>query len=441
MPTLSAPRPFRHLLPIAIDVACVVFALTGLALLLGHFMVADAPYAAPLLLMASAALVTLGLLLGLRNYQGAQALQHAHQAFERAQSVAHVGSWNLRNGLLACSTESCRILGVPENHAVPVAQLLACTHPEDRSRVTAALRCVFSGQAIDLQHRILVDGRLRWVHSRAEPAGASGMIGTIQDITARREAEEALCRSRQRLRALGAHHERLVEEERAHIAREVHDELGQYLTTLRMDAAMLELGLAEAQPRAAQRLAGMKALIDDAICSVRRVASTLRPTALDLGLESGIEWLVDDFRERTHLACSLQFSETELPMIDDARATLVFRILQEALTNTARHAGARSVAVRLRHAEGRLQLTIHDDGRGFRPEAVRERKHFGLLGMHERAIVFGGNLRIDSAPGHGTTVQLDVPLEEAPMRRDEFPETCEGCPLMEAAMEQPESVA
>ncbi|MDX5364750.1 MAG: histidine kinase [Pseudazoarcus pumilus] len=434
MPTLIAPRPICRLL----DFGCMVFALTSLALVLGHFTLTDEPYASPMLILASGTLLLLGLLLSLRSHQRTQELRHVQRTFERAQAVAHVGSWKLQDGQLACSTESCHILGLPEGRPISFAQLLACTHPEDRARVSAALRSVLAGRAVDLQHRILVKGEVRWVHARAEPPGEVGMIGTVQDVTARREAEEALCHSRQRLRALGAYHERRVEEERAHIAREIHDELGQYLTTLRMDAAMLELGLAEVQPRAAQRLASMKALIDDAIGSVRRVACTLRPTALDLGLESGIEWLVVDFRERTHLTCSLEISDAVLPATDDARATLVFRILQEALTNIARHAEARSVAVRLGHTEGRLQLTVHDDGRGFRQDTVRDPKSFGLLGMHERAIAFGGSLRIDSAPGHGTTVQLDVPLENAPMHRDAFPETCAGCPLLEAAVDRPE---
>lgn len=439
MPTSARPQLRARLLPTLTDLACIVLAVVALVLLLTHFG-NTTPAQDPLALnLAAGALALLCMLLTLRNHQRARALQRTRHALEHAQSVAHVGSWQLQGELLECSAEACRILGLPPGQPVATAQLLARSHPEDRPRVAAALLDAQAGKAVDLQHRLLIDDTLRWVHARAEPSATSGAIGTVQDVTARRDAEEALCRSRQRLRALGAHHERMVEEERAHIAREIHDELGQYLTTLRMDAAMLELGLAEDHPRAAQRMRSMKSLIDEAIGSVRRVASTLRPTALDLGLESGVEWLVDDFRERTRIACTLQLCAHGLPETDDARATLVFRILQEALTNVARHAGARSVAIRLKPRGEVLELSVQDDGVGFEPSAADARKSFGLLGMHERAMVFGGRLHIDSAPGCGTTVRLDVPLDDVTMRRDEFPDTCEGCPLMEAALAQPEA--
>ena len=436
----ATPQAYpSRLQSLLIDLGCVVFGAAGSALLLAYFTSTTLTPAAWLLELAAALLLLLCLLLAIRNRQRSTALRRAHRALEHAQTVAHVGSWQLCGDTLHGSTESCRSFGLSPGEPISTAQLLACTHPDDQARVASALRDVQAGKRLDIEHRILVDGELRWVHARAEPLGSASdttdSIGTVQDVTVRREAEEALCRSRQRLRALGAHHEQLVEEERAHIAREIHDELGQYLTTLRMDAAMLEMALSEENPRAGQRLGSMKSLIDEAIQSVRRVASTLRPTALDLGLESGIEWLVEDFRERTRIACSLKVCEKDLPEADDARATLVFRILQEALTNVARHACARSVTITLKQRDGVLELAVHDDGIGFDQRSLRERKTFGLLGMHERAIVFGGSLRIDSAPGRGATVVLSVPLDSVPMSRDEFPETCEGCPLMEAATE------
>lgn len=437
MPYATPPTSPGRLPPLLIDLGCGVLGVSGLALLVAYF--TSTTPAAHLLELAAALLLLLCLLLTLRNHQRSNALRRAHRALELAQRVAHVGSWQLYGDTLHGSAESCRIFGLPPGQSISTAQLLAYTHADDRARVSNALRDVQAGKSVDIEHRIAVDGQLRWVHARAAAAGGAsdgtGTIGTVQDVTVRREAEEALCRSRQRLRALGAHHEQLVEEERAHIAREIHDELGQYLTTLRMDAAMLEMALVDENPRAGQRLGNMKSLIDEAIQSVRRVASTLRPTALDLGLESGIEWLVEDFRERTRIACTLQVCEQGLPEADDARATLVFRILQEALTNVARHACARSVTITLKQRDGVLELAVHDDGVGFDQRSLRERKTFGLLGMHERAIVFGGSLRIDSAPGRGATVVLSVPLDSVPMSRDEFPETCEGCPLMEAATE------
>lgn len=443
MPHTTPHLPGTALPPLLIDVGCVVLGAAGIALLLTHLAADGSAQAPTLLALAAGLLALLCLLLAVRNRQRAGALQRAHQALEHAQAIAHVGSWQLRGERMYWSDETCRIFGLAPGQSPRTADFLDHVHPDDRDRVAAVLAAATAGQAVDLEHRIVVDGDTRWVHVRAEPMlpPDASMTGTVQDVTAPRAAEEALCRSRQRLRALGAHHERLVEEERAHIAREIHDELGQYLTTLRLDAAMLEMSLAQDNPRLAQRLNGMKGLIDETIQSVRRVASTLRPTALDLGLDSGIEWLVDDFQERNTISCALRLDERGLPEVDDARATLVFRILQEALTNVVRHAEARTVQVSVDLHAGALRLQVHDDGRGFDPCALRERKTFGLLGMHERAMVFGGSLHIDSAPGRGTTVRLEVPLEDTPMQREEFPEICEGCPLMEAAIERPETGA
>lgn len=439
----AAPySPHHRLLPALVDIACILLAAASFALLLAHLI---RPLPAGWLTFGTVALALLCLLLLMRNRQRCTALLRSRENLNHAQAVAHVGSWHLRGrrGRLEWSDETYRIFGMEPDTPVNYEVFLECVHPDDRARVEHAWKQAVAGAPYDIEHRILANGELRWVRERAECERTAdghflGATGTVQDVTARREAEEALRRSRQHLRALGAHHERLVEEERAHIAREIHDELGQYLTALRMDAAMLELGLAHDNPRAAQRLGSMKALIDETIQSVRRVASTLRPTALDLGLESGIEWLVDDFQERSRIACVLQVCERGLPEVDDTRATLVFRILQEALTNVARHADARTAAITLDVHDGALRLQVRDDGRGFDPGTPGERRTFGLLGMHERAMVFGGGLRIDSAPGRGTTVLLSVPLDDQSMSRDEFPETCAGCPLMEAAVEQAE---
>ncbi|MDX5445921.1 MAG: histidine kinase [Zoogloeaceae bacterium] len=431
------------------DLLCALLGAIGFALLVLALAGTLNERHALLATTASAAvLAALCLLLAAVSRQRLNALRRSSRELERAQTVANVGSWHLTHveGDLTWSAETFRIFGVREGGQVPLLRFFECLHPDDRAMVEAAWQRALLGEPYDIEHRIVVDGQIRWVHERAELAfGRDGRFleatGTVQDITDRHTIEEVLRRSRQRLRALGAHHERLVEEERAHIAREIHDELGQYLTTLRMDAAMLEMRCARDNPALVQRLSSMKMLIDETIQSVRRVASTLRPTALDLGLESGVEWLVDDFQERNDIACALKVGGQGLPEVDDGRSTLVFRILQEALTNVVRHAGAGAVEVALTRSDGLLRLEVHDDGRGFDPCTRSGHGTFGLLGMHERAMMYGGSLHIDSAPGRGTTVRLDVPLGDRPMSRDEFPETCEGCPLMEVAIDYPGSQA
>lgn len=414
-----------------IDAACVLLGLTGAGLLIAHFAEPGGAHAATLL-TAAGTLALLSLLLAVRNRQRANALQRARVALEHAQAVARVGSWHLHGRRMCWSAETRRIFGLAPERQAGAEVFLERLHPDDRPRFEAALRAAEAGQPMDLEHRIVVDGAVRWLHTRARRSTfGPGITGTCQDVSARREAEEALHRSRERLRALGAHHERLVEDERARIAREIHDELGQYLTTLRLDAAMLELGCAGEHPRMAERLGAMKKLIDETIQSVRRVATALRPKALDLGLDSGLEWLVEDFERRHAVPCALHLPDDGLTRIDDARATLVFRIVQEALTNVARHARAGAVEVRVDMHDDELRLQVRDDGCGFSPTATCSAGTYGLFGMQERAMVFGGTLDIDSAPGRGTTVRLRVPLTGAP--GTSFPLGCVGCPLLEPA--------
>lgn len=431
------PTPF-HLarLPWLSDLLGVLLGAAGLALLLAHWSgLAPLPDAAAL---AAVLFALLCVLLVVRNRQRAMALQRTHRALQQAQALAHVGSWQLCGDDMIWSDESCRIFGLPAGSRVNAQQLLEFTHPEDRHAVAAAWASLLAGQGCDIEHRIVIDGATRWVHARGEAhRDAEGRLlainGTVQDVTERKQAEEALQRSGQRLRALGAHHERRVEEERAHIAREIHDELGQYLTTLRLDAAMLEMHCAGEHPRIAERLGTMKRLIDDTIHSVRRVASTLRPKALDLGLDSGVEWLVEDFERRHGIACALHMPDEGLARVDDARATLAFRIVQEALTNIVRHADASAVTVRVDIDADALHLQVRDDGRGFDAAAPCAGQAFGLFGMQERAMVFGGTLRIDSAAGRGTAVCLSVPLADTQTSAVSFPQGCAGCPLLEPA--------
>jgi signal transduction histidine kinase len=154
----------------------------------------------------------------------------------------------------------------------------------------------------------------------------------------------------------------------------------------------------------------MKDTIDQTIVVVRDIASSLRPGALNMGLVSAAEWLLAGFEERTGVKCRLDAPAEELGL-DDTRVTAVFRILQESLTNVARHANAGSLCVSIERDDGTFRMHIVDDGVGFDAALVREKRTFGLLGIRERAMMFGGKVSIDSRPGGGTSVNLTIPLQ------------------------------
>lgn len=269
------------------------------------------------------------------------------------------------------------------------------------------------------QGRILNrDGEVRWADIRASVRGpADGRQvwdGIVWDITENKRIELELDASRAQLRQLAAHLETVREEEKAHIAREVHDELGQVLTVLKLETSMCELGFAELDPALAQRLDSMKRLIAQLFQRVRDVATALRPPILDAGLASAVEWQGRRFEERSGVACLVEVPECPLPL-GNAKAIGLFRILQEALTNVMRHAQAQTVSVQLTVEDDMLCLRVGDDGCGFAETARGPGSSFGLVGMRERVQMLGGQLSIDSQPGRGTTITARVPLDPAPL--------------------------
>jgi PAS domain S-box-containing protein len=266
------------------------------------------------------------------------------------------------------------------------------------------------------QGRILTRaGELRWadLKATARRLGEGRVVwdGIVWDITENKQVELELADSRARLRELAAHLESVREEEKARIAREVHDELGQVLTVLKLETAMCELAFAGQIEGLDERLASMKKLIANLFQLVRDVATALRPPILDAGIASAIEWQVRRFEARTQIPCLVDVPDN-LPALSDAKAIGLFRILQEALTNVMRHAGAHSVQVYLRVEGGELCLWVIDDGKGFDPGQRKAGQSFGLVGMQERVFMLGGRLQIDSQPGEGTTLLARVALDE-----------------------------
>ena len=236
------------------------------------------------------------------------------------------------------------------------------------------------------------------------------LMAVVRDVSAHQQAEQALSESQQRLRELAAQTEAMREEERKHIAREVHDELGQVLTALRMDMSLLGMRYGAENPALLDQLSGMKGLLDRAIQGVRDVTVNLRPAALDMGLVPAVEWLCSEFTKRTAVPCRFHAPEENISL-DETRNVLVFRIVQESLTNITRYAQAGRVDVTLMRRRHDLWMEVRDNGCGFDVAETRSKKSFGLLGMCERALALGGKIHIGSTPNKGTTIRMTTPIQ------------------------------
>jgi signal transduction histidine kinase len=239
------------------------------------------------------------------------------------------------------------------------------------------------------------------------------MIVTVTDITNRKLTEEALTLSQQELRELATRLQQAREDERTFIAREIHDELGQLLTGLKFDIKWLEKRLPTDSKETEvlkKKTASILELVDESIRALRRIASDFRPGLLDtLGLIAAIEGHAEEFRQRTGIQC--KFTERKIPgLADRNRETAIFRICQEALTNVARHSNATEVSIRLNQQNGSVVLQVQDNGKGITAKEVSDSRSLGLLGMRERALLFGGEISFYGAPGKGTRVTATIPL-------------------------------
>jgi PAS domain S-box-containing protein len=261
-------------------------------------------------------------------------------------------------------------------------------------------------------------GEPTWISINSQPLfqpnenRPHSVVLSFTDITERKLAEERLKSSREQLRALTAHLQLVREEERTRIAREIHDELGQSLTALKMDLSWLGCRLSDEQTHLTERVRCMSTLVDSTMQVVRRISAELRPGVLDdLGLTAAIEWQVQEFQNRTGVKCQFA-SDPEDIAIDQARSTAVFRILQESLTNIARHANSSKVSIRLKEKHGELTLEVRDNGCGITRHQASSPRSLGLIGMRERALLWGGKLNVSGIVGRGTRVKVRIPIEK-----------------------------
>ena len=338
-------------------------------------------------------------------------LRRTDRTLKNAQRIAHVGSWeiDLDSGVHHWSDECFRIFGLtPTVDGVPDFQSLA---PATRD-MWAAIQDKLLSDGIDSEERSIVraDGSVRHLLLHAELAGAGRRTaaGSVLDISDFKRVETELRQSQKSLRELGGHQERIKENERKRIAREIHDELGGVLTGIKayVSVASSRVGAHAAAPLLAEAMAQA----DTALDTVRRVIADLRPSVLDqLGVWEAIEWQASQLEAQTGVPCNC-YIEADLPMLDADSSAMLFRIVQEALTNVARHARASSVEIRAGMDAGELLLEVEDDGVGLAFDHLPAQATWGLRGMHERAHYLGGTLSFGAAPGGGALVTLRLPL-------------------------------
>lgn len=240
------------------------------------------------------------------------------------------------------------------------------------------------------------------------------MVAKLEhEVAERVRAEGELHKSQELLRQLAAYQEQVKEDERKRIAREIHDDLGQNLMALRIDASILAARTGASHPRLNEKVKLALHHIDNTIKAVRTIINNLRPSVLDLGLHAAIEWQVKEFSRRTGIECNLLEEDVATEFeLDDQRATALFRILQESLTNVARHAQATRVDIKVQRQENSFVMRIRDNGVGIFPSCRRKPNSFGLLGIGERISMLGGEFSVDGEPGKGTVLCIAIPLQK-----------------------------
>ena len=356
-----------------------------------------------------------------KSKQAEEALQENVTNLARAEEIAEIGNWNWDIPLnkITWSDQYYRMLGVDrKKFTANYDAYLNCIHPDDLEffKNTTA-RVLKEKKPYRIEYRIVrPNNDVRVIHERGEVGVDTNgtvvnLFGTAQDITERKHIEDELKKSRQQLRDLSAHIQSSIEEERTKIAREIHDELGQSLTALKIDLFWLTKRLSKNQKTALEKIHSMSALIDVTIESVQKISTALRPSILDdLGLVAAMQWQAEEFQKRTGIHCDLNIKPEDF-FLDTDRTTTIFRIFQETLTNIIRHARATRVEVNLERKNGTVSLRVKDNGIGISDKEITGSKSFGLIGIRERVNAWVGDVNVSGSPKKGTTVTICIPVE------------------------------
>lgn len=325
---------------------------------------------------------------------------------------------NRQGKIVAANLRACMLLNVNRKDLLTqsVARFIA---PEDADLFHRHCQDVLHAGTTQACQVRLQDksGAVRWIHFESLAVGEkAGRIthwrSTMLEITTRKHAEEQLVASHLQLRSLTARLESIREEERIRIAREIHDELGQELTGVKLELSLLRDQLPEGSRPLKAKLTAISTLIDSTIHSIQRIATDLRPVVLDqLGLIPAIEWQAHEFQSRTGIRCTLDICLRSVTL-SLAGSTTMFRIFQEVLTNVNRHAQASAVTITIQEQAGHLILEVRDNGRGVTDAELSDPHSLGLVGMRERALLLGGEMTFIGSRGTGTTVRAKIPLDQ-----------------------------
>ncbi|MCE5326355.1 MAG: PAS domain-containing protein [Planctomycetaceae bacterium] len=368
-----------------------------------------------------------------------ESLQQSRSDLDRAQAVGQIGSWRLDIGqdVLKWSDECYRIFGVPKGTAMTYEAFLAIVHPDDRTYVDTQWMAGLRGEPYDIEHRIVVDGTIKWVREKAylehDASGALlGGFGIAQDITARKQAQEALReakedlerrvdertaqlqhRSRQ-LAALASELALTEQRERRRLAQVLHDGLQQLLVGAKFHLGPLERS---ADPVARKTAARVNELLIESIDTSRSLTAELSPPILyEGGLVAAMEWLARWMQEKHGLAVNLDAEELITDVGEDI-AVLLFQATRELLFNVVKHAGTESADVNVTQFADSIRITVSDQGRGFDSKVIETRTGrtggFGLFSIAERLGLLGGKMEVDSAPGRGSHFTLTAPVKSS----------------------------